>query len=257
MYKRQTLNILHILHLYYLLKDNPKLKITPRTFLFGGKAAAGYGEAKETIRLINVVAHMVNSDRRISKQMKVLFLENYNVSLGQLLFPAADVSEQISTAGKEASGTGNMKFMMNGAITLGTLDGANVEIHQKVGDENCVIFGLRADEVMNYYIHGGYSSWQMYSGDADIRRLMDALVDGSISGEHFGMLYSSFLDKNDEYFVLKDFKSYCQAQQEIAKRYGNQCHSSVVNIAQSGYFSSDRTIQQYADDIWRIKPVKH
>ena len=260
LYKRQTLNILHILHLYYLLKDNPKLKITPRTFLFGGKAAAGYGEAKETIRLINVVAHMVNSDRKVNKQMKVLFLENYNVSLGQLLFPAADVSEQISTAGKEASGTGNMKFMMNGAITLGTMDGANVEIHRKVGDENCVIFGLRADEVMNYYIHGGYSSWQMYSDDAAIRRLMDALVDGSIGGDHFGMLYSAFLDRNDEYFVLKDFQHYCQAQQEIAKRYGDHtkwCHSSVVNIAQSGYFSSDRTIQQYADDIWRIKPVKH
>uniref|UniRef100_UPI0025BED411 glycogen/starch/alpha-glucan phosphorylase n=1 Tax=Megasphaera sp. TaxID=2023260 RepID=UPI0025BED411 len=158
------------------------------------------------------------------------------------------------------SGTGNMKFMMNGAITLGTMDGANVEILRKVGDENCVIFGLRADEVMNYYIHGGYSSWQMYSDDAAIRRLMDALVDGSIGGDHFGMLYSAFLDRNDEYFVLKDFQPYCQAQQEIAKRYGDHtkwCHSSVVNIAQSGYFSSDRTIQQYADDIWRIKPVKH
>ena len=153
---------------------------------------------------------------------------------------------------------------MNGAITLGTMDGANVEIHRKVGDENCVIFGLRADEVMNYYIHGGYSSWQMYSDDAAIRRLMDALVDGSsdgsLGGDHFGMLYSAFLDRNDEYFVLKDFQPYCQAQQEIAKRYGDHtkwCHSSVVNIAQSGYFSSDRTIQQYADDIWRIKPVKH
>ena len=173
---------------------------------------------------------MVNSDRRISKQMKVLFLENYNVSLGQLLFPAADVSEQISTAGKEASGTGNMKFMMNGAITLGT--GRGQRRNPPEGRRrNCVIFGLRADEVMNYYIHGGYSSWQMYSGDADIRRLMDALVDGSISGEHFGMLYSSFLDKNDEYFVLKDFKSYCQAQQEIAKRYGN--HRSGVIRASS------------------------
>ena len=260
LYKRQTLNILHILHLYFLLKDNPSLTITPRTYLFGGKAAASYGEAKETIRLINVIARMINGDRTVSQQLKVLFLENYNVSLGQLLFPAADVSEQISTAGKEASGTGNMKFMMNGAITLGTMDGANVEIHGLVGDDNCVIFGLRADEVMNYYIRGGYSSWKMYSSDSDIRRLMDALVDGTLGGESFGLLYESLLDKNDEYFVLKDFKAYCEAQQEIAKRYGHKSdwwRSSVVNIAQSGYFSSDRTIKQYADDIWHIKPSKH
>lgn len=258
LYKRQLLNILHILHVYYCLKENPSRKITPRTYLFGGKAAAGYGEAKQTIKLINVVANMINRDRQVNKQMRVLFLENYNVSLGQLLFPAADVSEQISTAGKEASGTGNMKFMMNGAITLGTMDGANVEIHREVGDENSVIFGLRADEVMNYYIHGGYSSWNMYSTDANIRRLMNALVDSSLNGEHFGMLYESLLDRNDEFFVLKDFAAYCEAQKEISRRYGQKqdwLRSSTVNIAHSGYFSSDRTIQEYASDIWHIQPV--
>lgn len=256
LYKRQLLNVLHILHLYYVLKANPKLKIVPRTYLFGGKAAAGYGEAKQTIKLINVVAHMVNTDRDVRKQLKVLFLENYNVSLGQLLFPAANISEQISTAGKEASGTGNMKFMMNGAITLGTMDGANVEIHERVGDENSVIFGLRANEVMNYYLHGGYSAWNMYGENPDIRRLMDALVDESLEGESFYMLYESLLDRNDEFFVLKDFAAYCQAQQEVARRYTDRqswLRSSVINIAQSGFFSSDRTIQQYADDIWHIK----
>lgn len=258
LYKRQLLNILHVLHLYYQLKENPTMQITPRTYLFGGKAASGYGEAKQTIKLINIVANMVNHDRRVSKQMHVLFLENYNVSLGQLLFPAADVSEQISTAGKEASGTGNMKFMMNGAVTLGTMDGANVEIHREVGDDNCVIFGLRADEVMNYYLHGGYSSWNMYSTDTNIRRLMNSLVDGTLNGEHFGMLYESLLDRNDEFFVLKDFESYCQAQKEIARRYEQKkdwLHASTVNIAHSGYFSSDRTIKEYASDIWHIQPV--
>ena len=225
LYKRQLLNILHVLHLYYALKEDPKLVIMPRTFLFGGKAASSYGEAKQTIRLINAVAHMVNRDRCVSKQMRVLFLENYNVSLGQILFPAADVSEQISTAGKD----------------------------------NCVIFGLRADEVMNYYIHGGYSSWNMYSADPDIRQVMDALVDGSLGGESFGMLYDSLLDRNDEFFVLKDFASYCQAQKEISDRYGDidsWRRSSAINIAHSGYFSSDRTIKQYASDIWHIRPVK-
>lgn len=258
LYKRQLLNILHVLHLYYQLKENPTMQITPRTYLFGGKAASGYGEAKQTIKLINIVANMVNHDRRVSKQMHVLFLENYNVSLGQLLFPAADVSEQISTAGKEASGTGNMKFMMNGAVTLGTMDGANVEIHREVGDDNCVIFGLRADEVMNYYLHGGYSSWNMYSTDTNIRRLMNSLVDGTLNGEHFGMLYESLLDRNDEFFVLKDFEAYCQAQKEIACRYEQKkdwLHASTVNIAHSGYFSSDRTIKEYASDIWHIQPV--
>lgn len=259
LYKRQLLNILHILHLYYKLKADPSIKITPRTYLFGGKAASSYGEAKQTIKLINDVAAMVNSDPAVSKQVKVLFLENYNVSLGQLLFPAADVSEQISTAGKEASGTGNMKFMMNGAITLGTMDGANVEIHERVGDENSVIFGLRAYEVMDYYIHGGYSAWNMYSSNANIRRIMDALVNDSIQGNSFYMLYEALLDRNDEFFVLKDFASYCSTHGEVDARYQNRdgwLRSSAINIAQSGFFSSDRTIQQYADDIWHIKPVR-
>lgn len=258
LYKRQLLNILHILHMYYVLKEHPDMRIVPRTYLFGGKAASSYGEAKQTIKLINNVAAMVNADPAVSKQMRVLFLENYNVSLGQLLFPAANVSEQISTAGKEASGTGNMKFMMNGAITLGTMDGANVEIHERVGDENSIIFGLRADEVMDYYIHGGYSAWDMYRTDAYIKRLMDALLDGSIQGDSFYMLYESLLDRNDEFFVLKDFEAYCHAQKEVAVRYTDRdrwLRSSVINIAQSGFFSSDRTIQEYADHIWHIKPV--
>jgi starch phosphorylase len=259
LYKRQLLDIFYVLHLYYLLKANPEMQIVPHTFLFGGKAASGYGEAKQTIKLINVVARLINRDRRVSKQMRVLFLENYNVSLGQIVFPAADVSEQISTAGKEASGTGNMKFMMNGAITLGTLDGANVEIRREVGDDNFVLFGLRANEVMNYYTHGGYSSWNMYSSDANIRQIMDALVDGSLGGETFSMLYESLLDRNDEFFVLKDFDSYCKAQKKVSERYakiGDWTKSSAINIAHSGYFSSDRTIQQYASDIWHIRPVK-
>ena len=261
LYKRQLLNILHVLHLYYLLKENPSLDVEPRTFLFGGKAAASYGEAKMTIKLINVVAKLVNSDRKISKLVKVLFLENYNVSLGQIVFPAADVSEQISTAGKEASGTGNMKFMMNGAITLGTMDGANVEIHREVGDDNCVIFGLRANEVMNYYIHGGYSSWDLYRTNEVLSKLLNRLIDGSLTGQsdEFRMLYESLLDRNDEYFVLKDFNAYCKAQQTIAERYKDKkrwVSMSAMNIAHSGYFSSDRTIRQYAQDIWHIKPVR-
>lgn len=259
LYKRQLLNILQVLNLYYELKENPDLDIVPRTYLFGGKAAAGYGEAKMTIKLINVIARMVNRDRSIKDKLKVLFLENYNVSLGQLVFPAADVSEQISTAGKEASGTGNMKFMMNGAITLGTMDGANVEIHREVGDENSVIFGLRADEVMNYYVHGGYSSWDLYRTNDRIRMLLTHLIDGTIGGSgEFRMLYDSLLDRNDEFFVLKDFDSYCEAQKEITNRYidfNQWVHSSAVNIAHSGFFSSDRTIRQYARDIWHIKSV--
>ena len=258
LYKRQTLNILHVLHQYLQLRDHPEKTIIPHTYLFAGKAAASYGEAKETIRLINVVARLVNSDPRVSRLMKVVFLENYDVSLAQLIIPATDVSEQISTAGKEASGTGNMKFMMNGAITLGTMDGANVEIHREVGDDNCVIFGLRAEEVMAFYHNGNYSSWSLYAGDPDIHRLMDDLVNLKLGGEHFGMLYDSFLDRNDEYFVLKDFKPYCAAQEEIDRRYKDQKgwrKSSAINIAHSGYFSTDRTIRQYAEDIWHIKPV--
>ncbi|MCH3951775.1 MAG: glycogen/starch/alpha-glucan phosphorylase [Acidaminococcus sp.] len=255
MYKRQLLNILHVYYLYRHLLDDPNFIETPQTFIFGGKAAASYGEAKIVIRLIHTVARLIDREPNARAKLKVIFLENYNVSLGQRLFPAADVSEQISTAGKEASGTGNMKFMMNGAITLGTLDGANVEIYNRVGDENCVIFGLRANEVQKYYNEGGYSSWDLYRNDADIRMIMDVLKEEPM----YGQLYEALLARNDEFFVLKDFKSYCAAHEEVLRRYAdhmNWLKSSTVNIAQSGYFSSDRTVTKYAEDIWHIKPVK-
>jgi starch phosphorylase len=255
MYKRQLLNILHVYHLYRQLLENPNRDVVPRTFIFGGKAAASYGEAKITIKLINTVAKLIEKDYRAARKLKVVFLENYNVSLGQKLFPAADVSEQISTASKEASGTGNMKFMFNGAITLGTMDGANVEIHQEVGDEHSVIFGLRAEEVQRYYQEGGYSSWDIYNSDADVRRVLEVMEENPM----FGLLQEALLDRNDEFFVLKDFKPYCAAQQEIERRYRDTdgwFRSSTVNIAHAGHFSSDRSIQEYAKDIWYLTPVK-
>lgn len=255
MYKRQLLNILHVYHLYCQLLENPDMDIIPHTFIFGGKAAASYGEAKITIQLINTVAKIIERDRRAADKLKVVFLENYNVSLGQKLFPAADVSEQISTASKEASGTGNMKFMFNGAITLGTMDGANVEIHQEVGDEHSVIFGLSAEEVQRYYQEGGYSSWDIYNSDPDVRRVLEVMEENPM----FGQLREALLDRNDEFFVLKDFKPYCAAQREIERRYRDAdgwFRSSTVNIAHAGHFSSDRSIQEYADEIWQLTPVK-
>ena len=255
MYKRQLLNILHVYHLYRQLLENPNMDMVPRTFIFGGKAAASYGEAKITIQLINTVAKLIDQDYRAARKLKVVFLENYNVSLGQKLFPAADVSEQISTASKEASGTGNMKFMFNGAITLGTMDGANVEIHQEVGDEHSVIFGLRAEEVQRYYREGGYSSWDIYNSEADVRRALEVMEENPM----FCQLKEALLDRNDEFFVLKDFKPYCVAQQEIERRYRDAdswFRSSTVNIAHAGHFSSDRSIQEYAKDIWYLTPVK-
>ena len=255
MYKRQLLNILHVYHLYRQLMENPYMDMVPHTFIFGGKAAASYGEAKITIQLINTVAKLIDKDQRIAEKLKVVFLENYNVSLGQKLFPAAEVSEQISTASKEASGTGNMKFMFNGAITLGTMDGANVEIHQEVGDEHSVIFGLRAEEVQRYYQEGGYSSWDIYNNDADVRRVLEVMDENPM----FGQLREALLDRNDEFFVLKDFKPYCAAQQEIQRRYRDPdgwFRSSTVNIAHAGHFSSDRSIQEYADEIWNLRPEK-
>ncbi|MCH4157123.1 MAG: glycogen/starch/alpha-glucan phosphorylase [Acidaminococcaceae bacterium] len=257
MYKRQLLNILHVMYLFGELKKNPQLDVVPRVYMFGGKAAAGYGEAKMTIKLVNTVAQMVNNDPEVNKKLRVLFLENYNVSLGQLLFPAADVSEQISTAGKEASGTSNMKFMLNGALTLGTLDGANVEIRQAVGPENCEIFGLTADQVMDYYKHGGYSSWELYRTDPVIKRLMDWLITNG--REDFRALYDDLLNRNDEYFVLRDFAAYCQAQDLVDKRYRDReswLRTMVLNIAHAGIFSSDRTIGEYARDIWHLQPVE-
>ena len=257
MYKRQLLNILHVMYLFGELKKNPRLDVVPRVYMFGGKAAAGYGEAKMTIKLVNTVAQIVNNDPEVNKKLRVLFLENYNVSLGQLLFPAADVSEQISTAGKEASGTSNMKFMLNGALTLGTLDGANVEIRQAVGAAQCEIFGLTADQVMDYYKHGGYSSWELYRTDPVIKRLMDWLVNNE--REDFRALYDDLLNRNDEYFVLRDFAAYCQAHEQVDKRYrdrDNWLRTMVLNIAHAGIFSSDRTIMEYAREIWHLQPVE-
>ena len=257
MYKRQLLNILHVMYLFGELKKNPQLDVVPRVYMFGGKAAAGYGEAKMTIKLVNTVAQIVNNDPEVNKKLRVLFLENYNVSLGQLLFPAADVSEQISTAGKEASGTSNMKFMLNGALTLGTLDGANVEIRQAVGAAQCEIFGLTADQVMDYYKHGGYSSWELYRTDPVIKRLMDWLVNNE--REDFRALYDDLLNRNDEYFVLRDFAAYCQAQEHVDQRYrdrDNWLRTMVLNIAHAGIFSSDRTIMEYAREIWHLQPVE-
>ena len=259
-YKRQILNILNVMATYHELLENPNAVITPRTVIFAGKAAPSYHIAKLTIKLISKLGDMINQDKRVNDKLKVLFLENYSVSLGELLFPAADVSEQISTASKEASGTGNMKFMMNGAITLGTLDGANVEIRDAVGDEHCVIFGLTAEEVLAYYANGKYSAWDIYNSNIQVKMVLEQLINGFFpdSNEEFRALYDFLLYNNDEFFVLKDFDSYSKARASIGERYRNRdawLTSSIVNIAHSGIFSSDRTIKEYADEIWKIKPT--
>ena len=231
--------------------------MVPTTYFFGGKAAPGYYIAKETIRLICAVADVVNHDPTTNKMLKVVFIENFGVSIGEVVYPAADVSEQISTASKEASGTGNMKFMMNGAITLGTMDGANVEIHEAVGgDEHCVIFGLTAEKVMDYYANGKYSAWEEYNNNESVRRVLDRLVDGTYGD--FRSLFDYLLQNNDEFFILKDFDAYREGHEEIMRRYRDKqgwTRSMLMNIAMSGRFSSDRTIQEYADDIWQLKPV--
>lgn len=259
-YKRQIMNILRLMHVYNEFYENPNFDMLPRTYIFGGKAAPSYYIAKETIRLINTVASVINADKKVNKKMKIIFLENYGISLAEKLFPAANVSEQISTAGKEASGTSNMKFMMNGAITLGTLDGANVEIHDAVGDDNCVIFGLNANEVLSYYQNGRYSAWDEYNNNPAIHRVIDQLLTGPFtSNGDFRSLYNYFFGSNDEYFVFKDFDAYCQAHNRIEKKYRDAVawhKSSLINIAHSGMFSSDRTIKEYADDIWDIHPIK-
>ena len=260
-YKRQIMNALRVMDLYNRLRENPDMEMVPRTIIFAGKAAPGYHIAKQTIKLINCIAEKINSDKTIGGKLKVVFLENYNVSLGEILFPAADVSEQISTASKEASGTGNMKFMMNGAITLGTMDGANVEIYEAVGEDNIVIFGLRADEVMRYYEQGGYSAWDEYHKNSRLRTVLEQLVNGFFEneGDAFRPLYDYLLYNNDEFFVLKDFEAYCRAQEEIDRRYLDTKawrRSALVNIAQSGFFSSDRTIREYAEDIWDVTPCR-
>ncbi|UQD53109.1 glycogen phosphorylase [Bacillus methanolicus] len=257
-YKRQLLNILHIMHLYNRIKEDSSFSIYPRTFIFGAKASPGYYYAKKIIKLINSVADIINNDPDLNDQLKVIFLENYRVSLAEEIFPAADISEQISTASKEASGTGNMKFMMNGAITVGTLDGANIEIMEKVGEENIFIFGLTADEVLHYYQHGGYNARDYYHHDYRIHQVLDSLVNGffpDAEGE-FEAIYDSLIMQNDQYFVLRDFASYVDIQQKAGEAFEDQdrwLKMSLMNIAKSGHFSSDRTIAEYANDIWKIK----
>lgn len=258
-YKRQILNALHIMHLYNLLKENPSFDMIPRTFIFAGKAAPSYHIAKQTVKLINLLATVINNDKKIHDKLKVVFLENYSVSLGEMLFPAADVSEQISTASKEASGTGNMKFMMNGAITIGTLDGANVEIRDAVGEDNMVIFGLTAQQALNYYNYGGYNAWEVYNQDIRIKRVMEQLVNGFLPSEkeEFRPLYNYLLQNNDEFFVLRDFSFYCQAQLILEGKFRDRQQwlaMCVKNIAHSGHFSSDRSIGEYAAGIWGIRP---
>ena len=263
-YKRQLLNILHVMYLYNELKEHPEREFYPRTFIFGAKAAAGYRNAKLTIKLINSVADVINNDASINGKIKVVFIENYNVSNAEIIFAAADVSEQISTASKEASGTGNMKFMLNGALTLGTMDGANVEIVEEVGAENAFIFGLSSDEVIQYENFGGYDPMEIFNNDQDIRKVLMQLINGTYSHtELFRPLYNSLLNtqstsKADTYFILKDFKSYAAAQKKVEEAYRdekNWAKSAILNVASCGKFTSDRTIQQYVDEIWHLDKV--
>lgn len=256
-YKRQLMNILHVLCLYHEILDNMELEldIQPRTFIFGAKAAPGYYLAKCIIKLINCVADLINNDPRVKDKIKVVFIENYGVSLAEKIIPAANVSEQISTTTKEASGTSNMKFMMNGALTLATLDGANVEICQQVGKENMFLFGLSAKQVLDYNKYGGYSSKDLYYSNKLLRRVVDDLVNGFIPGlgEEGREIYDALITYNDEYFVLRDIDEYAEAQQRISNIYQDKIKwnkMSLINIANSGIFSSDRTINEYIEDIW-------
>ena len=265
-YKRQLLNILHIMYLYNELKEHPEMDFYPRTFIFGAKAAAGYRTAKLTIKLINTVADVVNNDPSINGKIKVVFIEDYRVSNAEWIFAAADVSEQISTASKEASGTGNMKFMLNGAITLGTMDGANVEIVEEVGKENAFIFGLSSEEVINYENRGGYNPQEIFNNDPDIRKVLMQLINGYYcknDPEMFRDLYNSLLNtqvssRADTYFILKDFKSYAEAQKKVEEAYKDEkrwAKMAILNVAHSGKFTSDRTIQEYVNDIWHLDKV--
>ena len=259
-YKRQLLNVFHIIYLYNELKENPHLDMTPRTFIFGAKAAPSYHLAKEVIKLINKVASIVNFDPDIDDKLKVIFLENYNVSLAEKIIPAADISEQISTASMEASGTGNMKMMMNGALTVGTLDGANIEIRDLVGDPNIFIFGLTADEVLEYYQHGGYHAMDIYNTDDRVRQILDQLNQGKFGANEieFKDIYYNILYHNDPFFVLKDFEPYIETHELVEQAYRDPftwLHKSVTNIAYSGKFSSDRTIEEYVSDIWKINKI--
>ncbi|MCR4850237.1 MAG: glycogen/starch/alpha-glucan phosphorylase [Lachnospiraceae bacterium] len=266
-YKRQLLNILHVMYLYNQLKDNPNMDFYPRTFIFGAKAAAGYYNAKMTIKLINSVADVINNDESIQGKLKVVFIENYRVSNAEMIFAAADVSEQISTASKEASGTGNMKFMLNGAITIGTMDGANVEMYEEVGKDNMFIFGLSSDEVINYEKNGGYDPTEIFNNDPDIRRVLMQLINGTYAPNDpdlFRTLYNSLLNtlstsKADTYFILKDFRSYADTQKKVEEAYRDEkrwAKMAITNVACSGKFTSDRTIQEYVDEIWHLDKVK-
>ena len=265
-YKRQLLNILHVMYLYNQIKEHPEMSFYPKTYIFGAKASAGYIRAKEIIKLINSVADVINNDRSINGKLKVVFIEDYRVSNAELIFAAADISEQISTASKEASGTGNMKFMMNGAPTLGTMDGANVEIVDEVGIDNAFIFGLSADEVINYEQNGGYNPYDIYNNDPDIHRVVDQLVDGTYSNgdtEMYRDLYNSLLNNQGGsrahmYFILKDFRSYADAQARAMEAYKDKekwAKMALKNTACCGKFSADRTIQEYVDDIWHLDHV--
>ena len=264
-YKRQLLNILHIMYLYNELKKNPDMDFYPRTFIFGAKASAGYHRAKSIIKLINSVGDVINNDKDIHDKIKVVFIENYRVSNAEIIFAAADVSEQISTASKEASGTGNMKFMLNGALTLGTMDGANVEIVDEVGEENAFIFGLSSDEVIAYEQNGQYNPRDIYNIDSDIRAVMTQLVDGTYASgnlDEFRDIYNSLLDGNggrpDMYFILKDFRSYADAQKRVEAAYRDEegwARSALLNVSKSGKFTSDRTIEEYAHEIWHLEKV--
>ena len=265
-YKRQLLNILHVMYLYNELKEHPDMDFYPRTFIFGAKAAAGYKNAKLTIKLINNVADVINNDRSINGKIKVVFIEDYRVSIAEWIFAAADVSEQISTASKEASGTGNMKFMLNGALTLGTMDGANVEIVEEVGKENAFIFGMSSDEVIAHERNRDYDPMQIFNTDQDIRKVLMQLINGFYSPndpELFRDLYNSLLNTQctqfaDTYFILKDFRSYAEAQKRVMEAYKDEegwAKSAILNIAHAGKFSSDRTIQEYVDDIWNLDKI--
>ena len=264
-YKRQLLNILHVIYLHNQIKAHPEMDFYPRTFIFGAKASAAYARAKKIIKLINCVADVVNNDASINGKLKVVFIENYRVSNAEIIFAAADVSEQISTASKEASGTGNMKFMLNGAPTLGTMDGANVEIVQEVGEENAFIFGMSSDQIINYENNGGYDPDFIYNTDPEIRQVLMQLINGTFSSdtEMFRDIYNSLLDKRnmprpDQYFILGDFRSYAEAQKRVEEAYKDEkrwAKMALLNTACSGKFTSDRTIQEYVDDIWHLDKV--
>ncbi|MCI9679819.1 MAG: glycogen/starch/alpha-glucan phosphorylase [Lachnospiraceae bacterium] len=265
-YKRQLMNILHVMYLYNQIKEHPEMPFYPRTFIFGAKAAAGYHRAKLTIKLINAVAEVINNDASINGKLKVVFIEDYRVSNAEWIFAAADVSEQISTASKEASGTGNMKFMLNGAITIGTMDGANVEMVEEMGEENAVIFGLSSDEVINYEQNGGYNPMDIFNTDQDIRQVLMQLINGYYAPndpERFRDIYDSLLntkssDRADTYFILKDFRSYADAHKRVEEAYRDEkgwAKKAILNTASCGKFSSDRTIQEYVDDIWHLDKI--